>query len=143
MTTISVSQDLKVIRCGGCGWTYAIPEAYHAQARENGEKWYWRCPNARCQWNNVAIRDSEVDRLRKEVERQTQRAEREAGNAKHWSDAHARVYGEKERERKARKKAERRAACGTCPCCKRSFAATRMAAHVKSKHPEFVAGGSA
>lgn len=108
--------------CGGCGIDFAMPDWFYRARREDGKTFY--CP-AGCP---RAYRESETDRLRREVTRlhsrithlddQKQAAERSAAAHK----------GQATRLRK-------RVANGVCPCCHRTF--TNVARHMASKHPEF------
>jgi hypothetical protein len=120
-----------VTSCGVCGVTYTVPEPKYDHMREDGG--YASCPNGH-QWGWSEGR-RQRDALRRERDLLAQqvaqrddeiRAQREAREAA-------------ERQARAAKgeitKLKKRASAGTCPCCNRTF--SNMAAHMKTKHPEF------
>lgn len=110
--------------CPICGVNYCLERTFD-QYREKGAKGDdgrpldWHCPNG----HSLVYRDSEADRLRRERDRlQQQLAQRD---------------DEISTQGRRIKKLEKRAAAGTCPCCKRTF--SNMATHMRKQHPEFVA----
>lgn len=122
-----------VLDCGTCGVPFTMPElVYNTQIEEGG---FHTCPNGhRRGWDDsrsqreakrreqerlkqsVAQKDDEIAELNARVSKlvvTTAAAKREVGTLK------------------------KRASVGVCPCCHRTV--KQMAAHMKSKHPDFVA----
>jgi hypothetical protein len=132
MSELEFTGTLTVIECGGCGWSYGIPERFHTEAKERGSR--WRCPNRGCSWESVGYRESEVKRLQRELE-----------SARQWSTRN-REWAEREQRRAIALKGvvtrtKRRIAHGICPCCKRTFA--NLANHMKGQHPSYGNGDEA
>lgn len=101
-----------------------MPTALYEECHEKGPAITWYCPNG----HPRVFRESEADKLRREVNRLKQQA--------------AQKDDEIATEQKARRAAEtatarlkKRTAAGVCPCCNRSFVA--LARHIKTKHPTF------
>lgn len=119
------------IPCARCGVRFVIPESLEKKRRSDGNEFY--CPNG----HSLSYRDSEVTRLRLELEREKQRAaaKQEAIKMKNRQLAAERRSHSATRGHLTRQK--RRAAAGVCPCCNRSF--KQLAAHMKTKHPEYLA----
>jgi hypothetical protein len=111
-------------QCRNCGINYLVPTAKIKGCKEDAGNWFY-CPNGH-KWH---FSESEADKLRRERDQLKQ--------------AQARILDEKwEAEETARKATDalkrhkKRAAAGSCPCCKRTFG--DMARHMKTKHPDFV-----
>lgn len=134
MSTIDVRVALTEIVCGECSGVYAITEPYRKSKHEKGG--FWHCPYCNTDWGYP--KDGSLnEQLQKKLT--AERAAHDQTKAAR-DEAQRQAVAERarvEHEEKRRKKAEKRAACGVCPYCKRSFASTRMAAHVKTKHPEY------
>lgn len=124
-----------IMHCGTCGTPFGMQEeVYDHCYREGG---FWTCPNGhRRGWEKGNEERLEVE-LRRERDRLKQRQ--------------AQLEDEVQWQRKAREAAERsasahkgqvtrlknRAKAGVCPCCNRTF--QNLAAHMKTKHPDFSA----
>ena len=108
-----------------CGLSFQVP-SWWVKGRRNTHSW-WYCPNGHRQ-HFAAESDAEKYRRERDVARQqVARAEQQA------ADEHRRA----ELLQKQKRRLEKRAAAGTCPCCKRTF--SNMTTHMKKQHPEFVA----
>lgn len=115
----------EVHTCITCGVVYALSEAVSNEQRLRGG--YHYCPNGHSQgWDKNG---SELERMRRERDRAVQNAARLADETR---EAEAKA----EAARKALLRHKKRAAAGTCPCCKRTF--SDMARHMNTKHPDFV-----
>ena len=123
--TVSELVTLSVRSCPTCGAVFAIPAVWVEQLRKEGGTFY--CPNGH---SLVFPKDTEVDRLKKDLAAEKQRADYHARQAEYERRAHAATKGQMTR-------LKNRAARGVCPCCNRSFASTRIAQHIKTKHPEY------
>lgn len=131
----AVQLSLEPVTCGGCGAVFAINQDLHQRYRNEGLA--IRCPNPRCDWQSMVIRETEVQRLKKQLAEETARAER-ANEAHRW--ARERAEAELNSHRATRghlTRARKRAAAGLCPCCNRSFQNLRR--HMKTKHQDFPA----
>ena len=115
--------------CGGCGIPYGLPEGFLDQRREDHKD--WTCPNG-------CVRHFAAG---------SSKAEREAKAAKERADRlYARLTAEQDQRQAAQREAAEakasevrlrwRVGNGVCPCCQRTFPG--LAAHVATKHPEFI-----
>lgn len=122
--------EYRMTDCCNCGVIFAMPERIAKQRREDGKNFY--CPNG----HPMVYRESEADKLRRErdsLKQETARLEEEAAQARR--DAAAARDAAASAEKKV-SKLKKRAAAGSCPACKRTFA--NMAQHMKHMHPDFV-----
>jgi hypothetical protein len=121
-TTYSKYITLEGLTCGNCGITFAVPERWLSERRDNGGG--FTCPNG----DSRVFLKSEVDKLREKLEREQRRVilisnERDAAE-RHASAMKGQVT-----------RIKNRAKAGVCPCCNRSF--VQLERHMKSKHPDF------
>lgn len=108
-----------------CGISFQVPGWWEKGRRET-KAWFY-CPNGHGQHFTG---ESDADKFRRErdiAKQQLARAEQEAADAQKRADL----------LQKQKRRLEKRAAAGTCPCCQRTF--SNMATHMKKQHPEFVA----
>jgi hypothetical protein len=129
--TVLKQVELVEMMCGECEILFAVPAAWKWRRQEDGRTWY--CPNG----HPRVYRESENDRLKRELAEAHERAERNRRAAER-----ARTQrGMAERSAAAYKgqatKLRKRAAAGVCPCCHRTF--QQLARHMQNKHPKFVA----
>lgn len=112
---------LTELTCGGCGITYAIPDAYLRQLHRTHAS-FW-CPRG-CVRHFPG--ESDVERLQRQLRHARSRQT-------HLEDQRAAA----ERSAAAYKghltRARRRAAAGVCPVCQRTV--RQMADHIADKHP--------
>jgi len=133
MGTVDISVRLSTVVCASssCGLTFAVPEDWEASRRRD-HSWFY-CPNGHTQHWPV---ESDVEKARRERDEATRLAALRLSRI----DQLAKEVAGKEKslvaQRGATTRIRNRAAAGLCPYCKRSFACTRMAAHVRTKHPE-------
>lgn len=104
-----------------CNATFLVVGA--AYRRWMRDKTWWYCPY--CGSKRHFTGDSAEAKL-KRLEQERDAARRRAENERNSRIA---VQGHLTR-------AKKRAAAGTCACCKRTF--SNVARHMKTKHPEFV-----
>ena len=123
MDTINLGLTLSAITCWNCGITYALPERYISERRENGGAWV--CPNG----HSTVFGESEVVKLTKQLQAERRRT----GEALEREKAAWRAQQKTERKFKQQR---RRVTNGLCPCCNRSF--VNLARHIKTQHPKEV-----
>lgn len=119
--------------CGECGITWAQPEGFTSARRTDGKTFY--CPNG----HPRVYRETDVEKLRKEMQAQIDRKERERQWAAEARDRYRQQAEETKRRLSAAKgqltKTKNRIAGGVCPCCNRSFADLHR--HMTTKHPDY------
>jgi ssDNA-binding Zn-finger/Zn-ribbon topoisomerase 1 len=123
MGTLTESVVLQSMTCYNCGITYALPERYLRERRENGGSWV--CPNG----HSSVFRQSEVEKLTQQL----QFEQRRSAEALEREKAAQRAREVTERKFKRHR---RRVSNGVCPCCNRSF--VNLGRHMKTQHPEAV-----
>lgn len=122
------SLELFVSDCASCGVVFAIPSTLEKRRREDGQNFY--CPNG-----HVLVFSGPSE------------AEKKATAAKERADRlGAQLMAQRDQTHAAQREAAEatareirlrwRVGNGVCPCCHRSFPA--LAAHVATKHPEFI-----
>jgi hypothetical protein len=104
--------------CCECGIRSYVPASFKAERRSDHRTFY--CPNGHAQH---FPQQSETERLRKELSQ----AEIEK----------SRLARDLEAKSKSLAQVTKRIANGVCPCCQRTF--KQLVAHMKNKHPEYVA----
>ena len=112
--------------CPNCGVAHLFPQALYDTAQHRKPNVSIYCPNGH-NWHYTGERAE--DKLRRERDRLIQQ---QAQLTDEIAEQKRRADIAEARERRLKK----RAAAGTCPCCKRSF--SNMATHMKQKHPDFV-----
>jgi hypothetical protein len=127
--TGTVTIPMVTHQCWSCGMPYCVPADFDKRNREKNRNWY--CP----QGHDTIVRETEVTKLKKQLEAETARANK-------WrEDAIEREEQTKaeQRQHAATKglltKAKKRAAAGVCPCCNRTF--EQLARHMKTQHPNY------
>lgn len=126
--TRTVEYVTETCRYEGCSVQFAFTRAFYDLARKDHRWWY--CPNGHRQaYTGKTEEQKRLDQAKVENERLRARwlAERDQAEAAKREAAEA-----KAREVRIRW----RVGNGVCPCCSRTFPA--LAAHVATKHPEFV-----
>jgi hypothetical protein len=135
--TIYATTELVVTKCW-CGMPHAVPlemrdKQLHDHANGRTQDAIY-CPLGH---THIISGTSEIEKLRREIERKTQEAIRE--RQKH--DQTRAELRETELRRRAecgaKTRIKNRIANGVCPCCNRSF--KDLHAHMKTQHPEFAA----
>jgi len=128
MNTVQFTVTFEVLTCGECGIEFAVPTSWVSVRREDHRSWC--CPNKHDRHfpakNAIEIANEEKLAIQARLNNET----------------HARLVAEK-KQREAEVKVNQliaRASRGICPCCNRTFSHSRMAAHMKSKHPNEIPG---
>lgn len=122
MGSYNISLQMYTMRCANCGVMFGVPNEFDDQRRDDGRSFY--CPNGH---SNV-YRDTEAKRLKRELEKTTQRL----------SQANERRERAEEESRRKQRKYARirdRVKNGVCPCCNRTF--QNLQAHMRTQHPDF------
>lgn len=122
------NQNFRRMQCSQCAVVYFFPDKL-CDTMAN-EKTSWKCPNGHSQM----FTESPAEKLRLERDRLRQQAVR-------LEDERREAEARAEKAERLLKRHKKRAAAGTCPCCKRTFKA--LAEHMKTQHPEFVAEAGA
>lgn len=120
----AVQVELAEMNCGECGGVYAINERYREQQYKKGGT--WTCPYCKTGWGYSG--NSENEKLKRELEAERKR------KLEALDRANAAMF-ERDMAQKDLKRHLVRSKNGVCPCCKRTF--KQLAAHMKTKHPEF------
>lgn len=119
--------DFMIEECYKCGVRFCMTKTLHRTLQDQGPKQEFWCPNGHSQ----VYTESLTDKMRRERDRAIQEKARIEDEKR---EAERRADLAEARERRLKK----RAAAGTCPCCKRSF--SNMATHMRKQHPGYVAG---
>jgi hypothetical protein len=134
-TKLLAEANLVLHVCPSCFISYAIPERMETEKMRDGTSFF--CPNG----HSLSYRDSEVEKLRKEVESK----KKIIGQ---WANDYNQLYKEKEsvtRSLSATKgvltRTKKRISKGVCPCCNRHF--VNLQRHMDGQHPEFAEGTKA
>lgn len=125
--------QLVEIACYKCKVVFGMPRDLYEVALQRREGMQFFCPNGHGQ--HFISGETEADKLRRERDLLKQRLAQKDDEIQHQRDrreeAERRVSAAKGQVTKLKK----RASAGVCPCCNRTF--HNMAAHMKTKHPEF------
>lgn len=124
--------DLEFITetCYSCGIHFALPLDLQRSLVQSRRQFF--CPNGHIQ-NYIGKTDAEIAR-----------EERDKVQARLNEEQHARLVAEK-KQREAEEKVSSliaRASRGICPCCNRTFSHSRLATHMKAKHPNQIPDGN-
>lgn len=129
----SVDISYEYVELGCCGFATLLPADF-IRARKNDHKSFY-CPS--CGESRYYPGKSDKERLEEQLaavqrgkELAEARAERERNNAK-AARRSARAH------KGVATRLKNRAKAGVCPCCNRTF--KQLAAHMKNKHPEYMA----
>lgn len=122
------TETLVAKQCGSCGIWFAVPDWHEAEAKRNGPRGGWHCPNGhlRSYTHGQQERD-ELVRLREQV-----RTEKD--NASFWRSEEQKAQRQVSAHKAAKTRLRKRIEHGVCPHCKRHF--ENVERHVKSKHPK-------
>lgn len=120
----------EVHACITCGCVIVAAEELLNRHRAKGG--FYHCPNGHSQgWTKENSQEENTRRERDMLKQENARLAQEVTNAQRAE----------QRAATALKSHKKRAAAGTCPCCKRTFA--NMASHMKREHPAFVESAKA
>lgn len=129
METITQLRTYVVVTCYKCGCDFGIPTHLRATLLETGQSFF--CPNGHSQ----AYCESEVDRLKKQVDQEKRNAEWYRQQAETRGRARDRAEHQVRAYKGVITKTKRRIAHGVCPCCQRTF--QDLARHMKGQHPDY------
>jgi len=131
MNTQTVVETVVIVYCHKCGTAVGLEWALYRNLQDEGPSGTFYCPNGHA----ACFRETEVDRLRREVEQK----------AKRITELSCEVSSERNLKMEARTQQRRfatmasnlkkRAKAGVCPCCKRTV--SQMANHMRTQHPNY------
>lgn len=126
MATEILTGQLIALVCGECQVDFAIPDWMYKARRADHHSFY--CPHGHNR--HYPAGKTETEKLREQVK--DLEASRDFANQQRMA-----AQAEAVRLRKSAARAAKRSAAGVCPCCHRTI--RQMAAHMKTKHPDYVA----
>jgi hypothetical protein len=130
VATLTYTGQLVTTVCW-CGIAHAVPRELYDHVKQqhtDGDRQTGiYCPLGH---NWIFSGEGEAEKLAKQLERERKRLAATRDLLTHEERSHAATRGHLTRTKK-------RVAHGVCPCCNRTF--KQLAAHMKNKHPEFVA----
>lgn len=121
--------------CCNCGIVFAVDQAVNRRWHEKGQSFY--CPNGHSQH----YIETDVQKLQKELARERQNKEFYQRNAASEREARERTERRLSAANGAKTRLRNRIKHGVCPCCHRTV--KQLAAHMKTKHPDFQPDDSA
>ncbi len=130
MTTLTYSGQLTVVTCW-CGMRHAIPaelDDFQDRQHDNGE----RQTSIYCPLGHTHVRagKGEAEKLREQLAVKERRLTATRELLRQEERSHSATRGHLTRTKN-------RVAHGVCPCCNRTF--KQLSAHMKRKHPDYVA----
>ena len=75
---LSITNKLVTVDCCNCGVMFAVPDTFDEERRDNGKGFY--CPNG----HTLSYHETEIQRLRQQVEKEKNRSERAETRASYW-----------------------------------------------------------
>jgi hypothetical protein len=129
MKTIDIAVTFEMIDCANCHVVFGLGEEHVARLRKSGANFY--CPAG----HTLSFGESEVDKLRKEVEQAKAQAGRLEGRVTHWRDQAAAAERSRIAYQGQATRLRNRIGKGVCPCCNRTFA--NVERHMSGQHPDF------
>lgn len=129
MATQNEIVTIETVTCGACGIEFGMPSPYLKERREKGGNFY--CPNG----HSRVYRETECQRLEKAAKRAQDLLEQERQRRVRAEDAQREAEASAATNAKRVQRLKKRAAAGSCPCCKRNFG--NLQKHMATKHPEF------
>lgn len=127
-TVEAVRLDLYISDCAVCGVVFGMPVDIEQRRREDRKAFY--CPNG----HNLVF--SGLTQAEKDAKAAKERAERLSAALTAQRDQTEAARREAAESKASEVRLRWRVGNGVCPCCQRTFPA--LAAHVATKHPEFV-----
>lgn len=128
-TVLNFSAQLQSEICASCGVHFAVPLHFMDKRREDKQSFF--CPNG----HSLAYSQSEVSRLKKELERERQAKETERRWREGAQQAERRQFKRASAFKAVATKMKRRLSNGVCPCCNRTF--QNLMGHMKTQHPKY------
>ncbi len=122
--TITESLTFGTTVCCACGVAFAMPNDLKQNRIDYGQDFY--CPNG----HKLNFKKCQVEILREQLE--SKEKELRTAKCETLNQQHLRETAEGKLKR-----IEKRVKHGVCPCCHRTV--KQLAAHMKSKHPEWKA----
>lgn len=116
--------------CYHCGIEFGVPAQYQKTCMADSKKTFY-CPNGHGQ----VYRESEADKLRRELNIAKQQAARRDDEIRQINEAAAWAKKQAASFRGVATKLKKRVKAGTCPCCNRTFSA--LAQHIATQHPDY------
>lgn len=130
--TVSFGISLTLYDCVTCGGPVVLSDGMERSLRDSHGTFY--CPLGHAQSFKS---ESEAEKLKRQLaERERQLAERDRQLVASRA-SRDQLEAELTSKARAHDRLKKRVKSGVCPCCKRTV--KQMAAHMKSKHPEYAA----
>lgn len=131
MSIYTATTTMTTIECGECGQIFALSNEFIDRRQNDHKNWY--CPNG-CR--RYYPEESDKEKLR----RRLSEAQEEVNRERTWRHEAEDETETTKKQRNALKghlgRAKKRAAAGTCPCCKRTFQS--LSTHMLKQHPTYV-----
>ena len=126
MSTQIYSGVLNVHHCPTCGVAYGLDSDYDDRRRSNGQGWH--CPNG----HNVVYTESQEKKLRKQLARETHRADQLKSEVDYQKRLKNRANNRLAATKGVVTKIKKRIGNGVCPHCNRYF--KNLHRHMCTKH---------
>jgi hypothetical protein len=127
-TALLINTEYVCVTCT-CGLIFAVPADVRQRWRDTGAS--FNCPMG----HPLSYTESEVGKLRKQLEREKQNGEWYKRNAASEREARERTQRQLRATKGAKTRMANRVKNGVCPCCNRTF--MNLQQHMKTQHPAF------
>lgn len=132
--TITKTITFECVTCPECDCLFAVQTAWAYQRRVMGmHNKGGYCPNGH--W--FVWGESELEKVKKQLASRQAQLDQANSAVRFQAEQRALAEADAAKERKAVARLKKRATCGACPVCNRSF--PKLAAHMKTKHPDYAA----
>jgi uncharacterized protein with PIN domain len=127
-TALLINTEYVCITCT-CGLIFAVPAAVRQRWVDNNKSFF--CPMG----HSLSYTGSELDKLRKQLEREKRDKEFHQRNATAEREAREKTQRQLRATKGAKTRMANRIKNGVCPCCNRTF--MDLQRHMSTKHPDF------
>lgn len=127
---IEFSVTLETLECCECGVTFALPEKFIRERRNDHLMFY--CPSGHRQH---FAQETAEEKLRRQVKQYQRQAELLQAEATFERDQRQAAEKSLRATKATLTKTRKRVAAGVCPCCNRTF--QNLARHMDGQHPEY------
>jgi hypothetical protein len=125
-TTLTRTVTLKIVECGTCGISFALPETLWNKCYNEGG--FFSCPLGHSRGWDVGNKKAYARELEDKVAQLESKVDLEKNKTMAAQREAAAARGQVT-------KIKKRIAKGVCPCCQRSFA--NLHRHISTKHPDY------